>query len=692
VPVSWRNKAAGRLLTAFGAVLLATAAGAAETAVGTTVGTAVQIAPLPRPGPARIEIDPETAADLFAMPGIAARLREVAMLADAGATGEAAVLLDRLILRHPNLGELRANRAALAMLEGEGQAALADLEAAAETGLEMGPLLAEPVFAPLGDQPGLGLRLAGLAASAPERLSEPGPSPVWGARAVVSAANTVWNPETGRLEPRFGFPAEASAPVLPAGPKVAAYDLLRDHFRGGRAAGNHGDLYDNRDRGHSALEPEAHPQLARVIYDQTARDAGIDYGLAGPFLFDRPTLGNSSTAITEGPTWRSLPRHAYTYPDGAGPMRLWQEAHANHLYVYPAHKDFTEKAGDLFPANTPYVLVSRGSSGSDKPLLEAVAMILAAFRPDTKERLMKEGLVTPTVQMIFRRSLQNVRSRESYFSSDAQRAAFDGYDINLARMVSLANSIRAQDIPAEMRLQVEDEELGVEGVDYFGEGLSEQLFDTPQAIARIWRSKTGRREMILSAEESRDPNGRALSFEWRLLQGDPEKVRIEPLDGGMRARITLDWHGPFEISEDLPLETSRVDIGVFANNGVHDSAPAILSWYFPPREARTYETGPDGASRIAAIDYADPERKDLYADPVLTPGIGWRDSYQYAPDGRLEGWLRQTPEGEEHFTATGELILTFDAEGRPDRTSPVTYPLVEDENGAFTVREVAPTP
>ena len=65
-------------------------------------------------------------------------------------------------------------------------------------------------------------------------------------------------------------------------------------------------------------------------------------------------------------------------------------------------------------------------------------------------------------------------------------------------------------IPAEVRLSVVEEEQGVEGVDYFGAGLSEQLFDTPGAIARIWRSKAYRRSMVVSAEDSRDANGRPL--------------------------------------------------------------------------------------------------------------------------------------------------------------------------------------
>ena len=56
-------------------------------------------------------------------------------------------------------------------------------------------------------------------------------------------------------------------------------------------------------------------------------------------------------------------------------------------------------------------------------------------------------------------------------------------------MVSLANSIEPDAIPPQVRIRMLEEDLGTEGVDYFGDGLSEQLFDTPAAIARIWRSQ-----------------------------------------------------------------------------------------------------------------------------------------------------------------------------------------------------------
>ena len=234
-------------------------------------------------------------------------------------------------------------------------------------------------------------------------------------------------------------------------------------------------------------------------------------------------------------------------------------------------------------------------------------MILAAFRPDTKARLVEEGLLAPTVQFVFRRSQRSVLSREDYLSGLAHPSAFPPYEIGLARMVSLANAIAPDAIPPLVRLAVLEEDRPREGVDYFGEGLSEQLFDTPAAIGRVWRGKDYTRRMLVSAEDTADPNGRPLDFHWRLLRGDPDAgahraARRRPAG----ERSTIDWQDPRPVAEESPVLSARVDIGVFADNGVHDSAPAIVSVLLPRHETRRYEPGPDGRPRIAAIDHADP--------------------------------------------------------------------------------------
>jgi hypothetical protein len=518
------------------------------------------------------------------------------------------------------------------------------------------------------------------------------PAPLAAGVARVDGTNTFWDPARGWLVARFGPAppegARAGARVLGRQGGDAAYDRLRDLHREGRAAGNSGDLYDNRDRGHSNLPPERHPQVIPVRYGEAARARDVDYGLNDRILFDRPTFGNSSTALTSGPLWRSLPRAALTRADGAGPWRLWEAYLANQVYVYPSHKDVTAEGGDLLPANTPYMIVAEGSSGADQPFLEAVAMILAAFRPDTKARLVEEGLLAPTVQFVFRRSQRSVLSREDYFSGLAHPSAFPFHEIGLARMVSLANSIAADAIPPVVRLEVVAEDEARQGVDFFGEGLSERLFDTPSAIARVWRGTAHTRAMTVSAAATRDPNGRPLAFHWRLLRGDPERVRIRPSGDGARAEIEIDWQAPRPVADESPVVSSRVDIGVFASNGVHDSAPAFVSLLLPAHETRVYEPGPDGTLRIASVDHADPAKAGLYLDPMLLARADWRDDYRYDAEGRLAGW-RRSRDGRppEEFDAQGRRILARDAAGRPRATAAVSYPLARGRDGGLVVGE-----
>ena len=651
-------------------------------------------APLPRPA-ALAPLGPTAAAhDLFALPRIAAELQAVQALIEAGELATAAVALDALVARHPTLGALEASRAVVAALAGDAETALGALEAAVGLGFpDLDALLAGPAFAPLAADPAAAPRLAALAGRA-AALSPPppaAPAVLAGSTAPVEAANTAWNPAVGRLEARF------DAGALPAGREVlgdqqgdAAYDHLRELFRRGRAAGNLGDLYDNRDRGHSRLPAENHPQLAATRYGAAARAADIDYGLADRIRFDRPTLGNSSTAFTAGPLWRSLVREALTGGDGWGPLRLFEGYAANQVHVYPAHKDYGAAHGDLFPANTPYAVVSQGSSRSDQPFLEAVAMTLAAFRPDTKARLVEEGLLAPTVQFVLRRSQRHVLSREDYFSGAAHPAAFPAHAIGLARMVSLANAIAPDAIPPMARIRMLEEPAPAQGVDFFGEGLSEAFFDTPSAIGRIARGKAWTRSYLVSAEATADPNGRPLEFHWRLLQGDPARVRITPVDGGARARIEVDWHEPRPISDENPVVSSRVDIGVFAWNGAHDSAPAILSVLFPAHETRRYETGPDGAVRIALIDHADAAKAGAYADPMLFARADWRDAFRYAADGSPLGWIRTRPGREpESFAPDGARVLDAGPGGRPRTAEAVAYPLARTDDGRLVVEELS---
>lgn len=440
-----------------------------------------------------------------------------------------------------------------------------------------------------------GALAAALLCLAPAAAQEPGTLPVVAGVLAVGPQDGIALPLTGRRLVRPVFPAAAAPP--PAGDDPARR-LLRALLAQGRAAGNAGDLYENRDRGHSRLDPASHPGLAEVRYTPEARAAGLDYGLPGPFLFDAPLIGNSSTAITAGARWRSLPRLALTRPGGA--MMLYQNYLAGQIHVFPEHRDHDAELGDLFPANTPYYLVSQGSSGSDRRHLEALALILAALRPETKAFLRETGLLGPAVQMIWRRGLAPTPVRGAYLSGAAHPSVFRGEDIDPARLVGIANALAPGEVPPLVRLSVEAEEFDpAPALADEGEVPGERLFDTPAALARVWRGGEGSRAMLVSAAATEDPNGRDLRFSWVLLRGDPARTRIEPLDAeGRRARITVAWQNPRPVPGRGEIRSARIDIGVFAHNGALDSAPSFVSVLLP---RHLIEPG-------------------AYADPALFPG------------------------------------------------------------------------
>ncbi len=465
------------------------------------------------------------------------------------------------------------------------------------------------------------------------------------------------NPLTGRLTlAAAALPPPATAlPSLAADDESPAARYLRHIVVTGQAAGLAGVVYDNRDRGHSLLPPALFPALTRTAYAPDLRKQGADFGPAGAFRLPAITFGNSSTAITSGPAPRSLPRLLMT--SAGTPWQAWADYSSNALYVYPCHRD--HDAWDMYPAAWPYLLVSQGSSGSDQPFLRAVAMILAAFPSDTRARLQAEGLVAPTVQMVFRRAQAGVTGPADYMSGAANPSVFARSAIDLQAMVALANSLVPQAIPPLVRLTVESEDFQPRAGLLGG---PETLFDTPSAIARLWRGPAYEHQMVVTTAGTADPNGRPLTFHWVLLRGDPDRVRIAPLDAtGSRARISLTWQDPRPAPAGPTVQgpgpmSARIDIGVFADNGASLSAPAFVSVSLPAQQIRRYAPGPDGAMRLAEVDYDANGRSAPY-DPLLWWSAPWRDLFHYDAAGRLAGWTRVStrPDGPapEDFAADG---------------------------------------
>lgn len=472
---------------------------------------------------------------------------------------------------------------------------------------------------------------------------------------------------------RIALPAYSDKdPTHSRAPVVGLKDidtLLLNWFRRGTAAGNRGDLYDNRDRDHSNLRADRFPQLTFVEYADDLKQRGVDYTVNPGILFNRITLGNSSTA-SKGSMWRSNARRCYTESRLAN--AALRQYVSNHIYVYPEHRDHDTghngpqaSSGDVFPTNTPYLVVSQGSSGSDRAFLEAITATLAAFHPKVKAQLAERGLIAPVIQMILRRTYAGARSNDDYLTGAAHPTVFNGDKLNRRLMVEMAHGLTLADVPPLARLAVVEESLGKPGVDYFEPGAMERLMDSPFVVARVHRSARRTYSMVVNARPyPPDPDADAnakVSFRWSLLRGDPRRVRITPLAAdGSRARIEVDYHERMPIAPGAALASNRVDIGCFADNGKLLSAPSFVTFYTLDSERRTY----DAKGRIVEIAYgAKTDRIEVKDWPKLIRWLAAAD----ADDTR---WLTASWSDREHaavLAAAKEYIRLDDlATAQPD--------------------------
>ncbi len=380
-----------------------------------------------------------------------------------------------------------------------------------------------------------------------------------------------------------------------------AADKVKAWYEAGTAAGNAGDVYDNRDRAHSRLNLQHFPQLTQRQYTEAEIKENIDFG-AQRTISPGVVFGNSSTAggVLSG---GSNARRYYTRAQGLD--ILHRQYRANNLYVYPEHRDHDPGHnglpghGDLFPTNTPYLITSQGSSGSDQPFLRALPLVLAAFRPQVKQRLVRNGMLMPTIQMILRATYPTSNQAIDYLDAKAHPTVFEGKKIDPLAMVDMAQAIKPDDIPPIVRLRVLNETPVFRGKDFFDPQPSEALAGTPGVIARIFRGAAYQRRMRVSVQDSFDLNNRELEFHWVLLRGDKTKVRITPQkDNNSVAEIEVSYHPRIPI-QNRSIESSRIDIGVFAHNGKYFSAPAFITWFSLDHESRAYAD--DG--RVLEIAY-----------------------------------------------------------------------------------------
>lgn len=368
--------------------------------------------------------------------------------------------------------------------------------------------------------------------------------------------------------------------------------LINQWYEAGEAAGNVGDVYYNRDGGHSLLPLKRFPQVRVVRVPRDEFKEPRYWGLCTS-LVPHITVGNSSTS-SGAERSGSNARTAYTHP-GVLVVLALQYINSN-LFVYPEHEDYDLGRygrggsrgghGDLFPFNTPYLLISQGSSGSDRAFLSAAFSTLAAFPPETKKKLHEKKLLMPTLQMILRRCQKGVQSDEAYLTGAAHPTVFQGGELDVPAMVKMAHEMTPETTPPLAALRVLEESESRLGVDYFLPGRAERFVASPCFVGRIYRGPRAVYRMVVSAEGSGDVNDRDLTYEWVVLRGREDRIEIRPMnDEKSRVDIRVPYRNGRLPCPDRPaVEHARVDIACFVHNGLHYSPPAIISFFMPPNE------------------------------------------------------------------------------------------------------------
>ena len=390
------------------------------------------------------------------------------------------------------------------------------------------------------------------------------------------------------------------------------------------------------------------------------------------------TSGNANFNFLDVETWRYIPtilgssavfkedRTNYVH---SIPARIWGSSFESwneewHLYrnvlgVYSIGTDYADDEVDRIFGWNPVSLAYYDKDSEDE-LVRICAEAWRVMNPEVQEA----GGIRQLLGII-RRSQKGVKSEADFMSSAAQRPAISTKDIDELKVVELAAKLNKPypEIPVIAAAKMGFKWTAIND-------LWTSPYDSPIAckanhnavyVAR-WAERTGRFIVTVQREDGYE-------LVWRLLQGDPSKVRFKKdksfeQDGCTYdvMEIECDYHEAFDVqlADGIKMKSTRVDIGCFAVKDGVASVPAIVSIFYMPHEKREY--GEDGL--LKSVDYTKAQIPGWM--PQLCPKADFKDVFHWTKDRELTGWTRVSSDGKRtEFTHEGLVVMTRDKLGRP---------------------------
>lgn len=325
----------------------------------------------------------------------------------------------------------------------------------------------------------------------------------------------------------------------------------------GNLGKNMGDLYMNRDAGHSRPRLAEFPGITEVKFDAEGVRREMHTGIPNVY-FPYPLFGNCSQAFVKGRAWRSMPRailSAYL-PDLKAMQKLYL---SNQIWFFPSNLDTPPlgQYGDVFHANVPFWVTTAGRSWSDIPYLRAAMLCSRSFAPATKASAVSRRLFAPTVITLLKKSLIGVTSEEDYISPKAHPTALPPSGVDTNRLVQLSAQMTPESIPPLVTVTAESVS------DITDVGIPELLYSTPYAVSYVIRAPERKRVFVLKASG-------AQKMCFVKTMGSYSAAKVVPI-GGNGAVV--------ELNTSRLNPTSRVDIAVFGRNQQTGwGAPSFVSF------------------------------------------------------------------------------------------------------------------